>query len=43
MGGVAGGSVQVEKGGPVQNISDVGGREGAYWKGFYTLESLHLH
>jgi hypothetical protein len=42
-GGGAGGPVQEEKGGPVQNISDVGGREGAYGKGCYTLESLHLH
>ncbi len=32
-GGVAGGPVQEGKGGPVQNVSDVGGREGAYWKG----------
>ncbi len=34
--GMAGGPVQEEEGGPggpVQNISDVGGREGAYWKG----------
>ena len=30
---MAGGLVQEEKGGPVQNISDVVGREGAYWKG----------
>ncbi len=43
VGGGAGGPVQEEKGGPVQNISDVGGREGAYGKGCYTLKSLHLH
>jgi hypothetical protein len=40
MWGGAGGPVQEEKGGPVQNISDVGGREGAYGKGCYTLESF---
>ncbi len=33
---MAGGPVQEEEGGPggpVQSISDVGGREGVYWKG----------